>query len=91
MELLTCYSLLPGEDEVDQLPCMIELLGMPSQKMLDASRYKNNIYVSHISMGGLSVQGGVNQDFMSYVLFYFCNICNKPINSETITIFKRET
>ena len=53
--------------------------------MLDASRYKN------ISMGGLSVRGGVNQDFMSYVLFDFCNICNKPINSETITIFKRET
>ena len=43
VELMTDYAILPGEDEGDQLPSMIELLGMPSQKMLDASRYKNNI------------------------------------------------
>ena len=30
-ELLTGYPLLPGEDETDQLACMIELLGMPPQ------------------------------------------------------------
>ena len=30
-ELLTGYPLLPGEDESDQLACMIELLGMPPQ------------------------------------------------------------
>lgn len=30
-ELLTGYPLLPGEDEGDQLACMIELLGMPPQ------------------------------------------------------------
>ena len=28
-ELLTGYPLLPGDDEGDQLACMIELLGMP--------------------------------------------------------------
>ena len=33
-ELLTGYPLLPGEDETDQLACMIELLGMPPQVSL---------------------------------------------------------
>ena len=33
-ELLTGYPLLPGEDEGDQLSCIIELLGMPPQKLL---------------------------------------------------------
>ncbi|GFY51407.1 dual specificity tyrosine-phosphorylation-regulated kinase 2 [Trichonephila inaurata madagascariensis] len=37
-ELLTGYPLLPGEDESDQLACMIELLGMPSQKLLEQSK-----------------------------------------------------
>lgn len=37
-ELLTGYPLLPGEDESDQLACMIELLGMPSQKILEQSK-----------------------------------------------------
>uniref|UniRef100_A0A8C2FDR3 Dual specificity tyrosine phosphorylation regulated kinase 3 n=1 Tax=Cyprinus carpio TaxID=7962 RepID=A0A8C2FDR3_CYPCA len=32
-ELLTGYPLFPGEDEGDQLACMMELLGMPSQKL----------------------------------------------------------
>ncbi|XP_018107928.1 dual specificity tyrosine-phosphorylation-regulated kinase 2 isoform X2 [Xenopus laevis] len=41
-ELLTGYPLLPGEDEGDQLACMIELLGMPSQKLLDASKRGKN-------------------------------------------------
>lgn len=41
-ELLTGYPLLPGEDEGDQLACMIELLGMPPQKLLDVSKRAKN-------------------------------------------------
>ncbi|GLG93531.1 Putative dual specificity tyrosine-phosphorylation-regulated kinase 3 homolog [Gryllus bimaculatus] len=37
-ELLTGFPLLPGEDEADQLACIIELLGMPPQRLLDASK-----------------------------------------------------
>uniref|UniRef100_A0A3Q2TSA6 dual-specificity kinase n=1 Tax=Fundulus heteroclitus TaxID=8078 RepID=A0A3Q2TSA6_FUNHE len=43
-ELLTGYPLFPGEDEGDQLACVMELLGMPPQKLLDqAKRAKNFI------------------------------------------------
>ncbi|XP_051769090.1 dual specificity tyrosine-phosphorylation-regulated kinase 3 [Ctenopharyngodon idella] len=43
-ELLTGYPLFPGEDEGDQLACMMELLGMPPQKLLEqAKRAKNFI------------------------------------------------
>lgn len=44
-ELLTGYPLLPGEDEADQLACIIELLGMPPQKLLDASK-RAKIFIS---------------------------------------------
>uniref|UniRef100_A0A8B9T4X9 Dual specificity tyrosine phosphorylation regulated kinase 3 n=1 Tax=Anas platyrhynchos TaxID=8839 RepID=A0A8B9T4X9_ANAPL len=40
VELLTGYPLFPGEDEGDQLACMMELLGMPPQKLLDQSKGK---------------------------------------------------
>ncbi|KAL1007844.1 hypothetical protein UPYG_G00092350 [Umbra pygmaea] len=43
-ELLTGYPLFPGEDEGDQLACVMELLGMPSAKLLEqAKRAKNFI------------------------------------------------
>ncbi|XP_013777857.1 dual specificity tyrosine-phosphorylation-regulated kinase 2-like [Limulus polyphemus] len=45
-ELLTGYPLLPGEDEGDQLACMIELLGMPPQKLLDQSKRSKNFISS---------------------------------------------
>ncbi|XP_054255691.1 dual specificity tyrosine-phosphorylation-regulated kinase 2 [Indicator indicator] len=45
-ELLTGYPLLPGEDEGDQLACMIELLGMPSPKLLDSSKRAKNFVSS---------------------------------------------
>uniref|UniRef100_H3DMZ8 dual-specificity kinase n=1 Tax=Tetraodon nigroviridis TaxID=99883 RepID=H3DMZ8_TETNG len=45
-ELLTGYPLLPGEDEGDQLACTMELLGMPSQKLLDASKRSKNFVSS---------------------------------------------
>ncbi|KAK6619868.1 Dual specificity tyrosine-phosphorylation-regulated kinase 2 [Polyplax serrata] len=41
-ELLTGFPLLPGEDEADQLACIIELLGMPPQKLLDQSKRAKN-------------------------------------------------
>ncbi|KAM6980989.1 dual specificity tyrosine-phosphorylation-regulated kinase 3 [Aplochiton taeniatus] len=43
-ELLTGYPMFPGEDEGDQLACVMELLGMPPQKVLEqAKRAKNFI------------------------------------------------
>ena len=45
-ELLTGYPLLPGEDEGDQLSCIIELLGMPPQKLLDCSKRAKNFISS---------------------------------------------
>uniref|UniRef100_A0A158P6J8 Dual specificity tyrosine-phosphorylation-regulated kinase mbk-2 n=1 Tax=Angiostrongylus cantonensis TaxID=6313 RepID=A0A158P6J8_ANGCA len=37
-ELLTGYPLLPGEDESDQLALIIELLGMPPNKVLENAK-----------------------------------------------------
>ncbi|KPP61894.1 dual specificity tyrosine-phosphorylation-regulated kinase 2-like [Scleropages formosus] len=42
VELLTGYPLFPGEDEEDQLACIIELLGMPPQKVLNVSKRAKN-------------------------------------------------
>lgn len=41
-ELYTGFALLPGEDEADQLACMIELLGMPPPSVLDSSKRAKN-------------------------------------------------
>lgn len=43
-ELLTGYALFPGEDENDQLACIIELLGMPPQKLLDQSKRTKSFF-----------------------------------------------
>lgn len=45
-ELLTGYPIFPGEDEGDQLACIIELQGMPSQKLLDQSKRARNFISS---------------------------------------------
>ncbi|XP_022915160.1 dual specificity tyrosine-phosphorylation-regulated kinase 2 [Onthophagus taurus] len=45
-ELLTGFPLLPGEDEADQLACIIELLGMPPQRLLDQSKRAKNFISS---------------------------------------------
>lgn len=42
VELLTGFPLLPGEDEADQLACIMELLGMPPQHLLDQSKRAKN-------------------------------------------------
>jgi len=39
-ELATGYPLLPGENETDQLSCIIELLGMPPPKLIDERKSK---------------------------------------------------
>lgn len=45
-ELLTGYPLLPGEDEGDQLATIIELIGMPPQRLLDLSKRSKNFFNS---------------------------------------------
>ena len=45
-ELLTGYPLFPGEDEGDQLACIIELLGMPNQKIIETSKRARNFISS---------------------------------------------
>lgn len=43
-ELYTGCALLPGEDEFDQLACIIELLGMPPKKLLEQSKRVSNFF-----------------------------------------------
>ncbi|XP_065673538.1 dual specificity tyrosine-phosphorylation-regulated kinase 2 [Hydra vulgaris] len=45
-ELLTGYPLFPGEDESDQLACVIELLGVPPEKLLGNSKRAKNFISS---------------------------------------------
>ena len=66
-ELLTGYPLLPGEDEADQLSCIIELLGMPPQKLLDQSKRAKNFisskglwyYCNYISIHIIELQNQI--------------------------------
>jgi dual specificity tyrosine-phosphorylation-regulated kinase 2/3/4 len=69
-ELLTGMPLFPGEDEADQLSCIIEVIGMPSQKVLDASKRARNFVsskghprycsVTTLPDGTTVLQGGKN-------------------------------
>lgn len=43
-ELLTGYALFPGEDECDQLACIIELLGMPPKHLLSQSKRERHFF-----------------------------------------------
>jgi hypothetical protein len=54
-ELYTGFAILPGEDESDQLACIIELLGMPSKQVLGehADIIKFNILPSRYFMTNL--------------------------------------
>ncbi|KAH6944824.1 hypothetical protein HPB50_005434 [Hyalomma asiaticum] len=45
-ELLTGHPLLTGEDEADQLACIMELLGRPPQELLDQARRANKFFSS---------------------------------------------
>ncbi|XP_034935445.1 dual specificity tyrosine-phosphorylation-regulated kinase 2-like [Chelonus insularis] len=45
-ELLTGYPLLPGEDEGDQLACIIELLGLPPRRLLDNAKRTRQFFSS---------------------------------------------
>lgn len=45
-ELLTGYPIFPGEDEGDQLACIVELQGMPPQKLLEQSKRARNFISS---------------------------------------------
>lgn len=45
-EMFTGFPLLPGEDEADQLACIIELLGMPPQRLLDSAKRSRNFISS---------------------------------------------
>ncbi|KPP63010.1 Dual specificity tyrosine-phosphorylation-regulated kinase 2-like [Scleropages formosus] len=68
VELLTGYPLFPGEDEGDQLACIIELLGMPPERLLDVSKRAKNFIspkgypryckVTMLSDGSVVLNGG---------------------------------
>lgn len=45
-ELLTGFPLLPGEDEGDQLACIIELLGMPPHRLIELGKRSKNFISS---------------------------------------------
>lgn len=70
-ELLTGFPLLPGEDEVDQLSCIIELLGMPPRKLTDDAARARHFFSSKghpryckattIASGETALLGGVSR------------------------------
>ncbi|KAJ8678895.1 hypothetical protein QAD02_014682 [Eretmocerus hayati] len=70
-ELLTGFPLLPGEDEPDQLACIIEMLGMPPQRLLDKAKrarqfistkgYPRYSGVSFNADGSLDLSGGLSR------------------------------
>lgn len=43
-ELLSGHALFPGEDEADQLACIIEVLGMPPQNVVNQSKRVRNFF-----------------------------------------------
>lgn len=45
-ELVTGYPLLPGEDEGDQMACIVELIGLPPPKLLELSKRSRNFFNS---------------------------------------------
>lgn len=46
VEMLTGYPLFPGEDESDQLACIIEVLGMAPQSFLDQCKRSKEFFCS---------------------------------------------
>lgn len=40
------FPLLPGEDEADQMACIIELLGMPPQRLIEQGKRSKNFISS---------------------------------------------
>ena len=77
-ELLTGYPLLPGEDEGDQLSCIIELLGMPPQKLLDQSKRAKNFISSKGTILMIIYLQGLTQIWLKFTgrkittLWEFC-------------------
>lgn len=75
-ELLTGMPLFPGEDEADQLSCIIEILGMPSQKILDNSKRAKNFIsskgypryctVTTLPDGTTTLQGGMSKQYVFF-------------------------
>lgn len=45
-ELLTGYPLFPGEDETDQLSCIMEVIGMPPQKVQESCKRTRTFFSS---------------------------------------------
>ena len=45
-EMLTGYPLFPGEDENDQLACILEIQGMPPSKLLETAKRTRNFFSS---------------------------------------------
>ncbi|KAG5445320.1 Dual specificity tyrosine-phosphorylation-regulated kinase 2 [Clonorchis sinensis] len=48
-ELINGLPLFPGEDEADQLACIIEILGMPPKEILIKSPQLNKFFIEHRS------------------------------------------
>lgn len=92
-ELLTGMPLFPGEDETDQLSCIIEVIGMPSQKVLDASKRARNFVsskghpryctVTTLPDGTTVLQGGKEETFclaFRIRLHFFCQVDRNGVN-----------
>lgn len=63
-ELYTGYPLFPGENEVHQLACIQEVLGLPPPEILNLATRKNYFY------GNLSLL--ISKFHLSFFLTKFC-------------------
>ena len=45
-ELYTGYPLFPGENEAEQLACIMEVLGLPPKQLIDSSTRKKMFFDS---------------------------------------------
>ncbi|XP_055635925.1 dual specificity tyrosine-phosphorylation-regulated kinase 2 isoform X2 [Toxorhynchites rutilus septentrionalis] len=94
-ELFTGFALLPGEDEADQLACIIELIGMPPKKILENSKRAKNFISAkgyprycnvkttdngiNILTGGFSRRGKLRGPPGSRSLVKALNGCDDPL------------
>lgn len=46
LPLIPGFPLLPGEDEADQMACIVELLGMPPQRLVEQGKRAKNFISS---------------------------------------------
>eukprot|EP00002_Diphylleia_rotans_P024234 TRINITY_DN4776_c0_g5_i2.p1 TRINITY_DN4776_c0_g5~~TRINITY_DN4776_c0_g5_i2.p1 ORF type:complete len:498 (-),score=82.56 TRINITY_DN4776_c0_g5_i2:798-2291(-) len=77
-ELYTGYPIFPGENEVDQLSCMMEVLGLPPRSMVDTSKRRKIFFDSQGNPRIVPNSRGKKRTPSSKNL-YIATRCNDPV------------